>query len=213
MEALIKTLGIPGTIGAGLLAAWVILQFIGELCELMGKVVPEFMKIRKVFIRKREEKRKQQQLLADVKTALDEMNRHYDPENIRHRNEWMGCVDQDREWMHQRAIAYDDSIALITESLNNAAENLKENTKMTEELFIENSRDRIIDFAEKASNFNYKLSREQFRRIDKVYNKYEEFLAERHLQNGEVDFAWNMIQKGYEHRMLNRLFVEDQQDD
>ena len=51
----IEYLGIPGTIGVVIIALFLVSQIIGELVELSGKVVPEFLKIRKYFKRKKEE--------------------------------------------------------------------------------------------------------------------------------------------------------------
>ena len=52
----IEFLGIPATIAIVLVGLFLILQIIGELCELKGKIVPEFLKIRKYFKRKKQEK-------------------------------------------------------------------------------------------------------------------------------------------------------------
>ena len=52
----IEFLGIPATIAIALVGLFLILQVIGELCELKGKIVPEFLKIRKYFKRKKQEK-------------------------------------------------------------------------------------------------------------------------------------------------------------
>ena len=76
-------------------------------------------------------------------------------------------------------------------------------------MFVESSRDRIIDFAEKAADYDILLSREQFRRIDRVYQEYESFLLERGRQNGEVDTAYEAIQDGYKHRLQQHSFLED----
>lgn len=209
METLLEFFKITGPWAGILLGAYLLLNIIGEICEKKNKIVPEFMKIRKYFKRKKQEKKDQAQLMVDMRAVIDEFNSHYTEDNLAQRNCWMQGVNEDREWMHQRAQVYDESIEKITASLNQAANNLKENTKMTEEMFIENSRDRIIDFAEKASDYNCILSREQFRRINKVYDKYEAFLLERHLQNGEVDTAYEMIQDGYKHRLKTHSFVED----
>ena len=80
---------------------------------------------------------------------------------------------------------------------------------MTEEMFVQSSRDRIIDFANKASDEKAMVSREEFNRIFKVHKKYEDFLEERGLTNGEVDIAYRIIQDSYEGHMRNHTFVED----
>ena len=86
---------------------------------------------------------------------------------------------------------------------------LKDNTKMTEEMFVQNSRDRIIDFATKVSVETNPVSREEFNRIFKVHTRYEKFLDEHEMTNGEVDIAYRIIQEAYEHHMKNHSFVED----
>ena len=53
------------------------------------------------------------------------------------------------------------------------------------------------------------VSREEFNRVFKIYDKYEKFLDERKLTNGEVDIAMNMIKESYENHMKNHTFVED----
>ena len=83
------------------------------------------------------------------------------------------------------------------------------NTKMTEDMFVENSRDRIIDFAEKVSDPNYIASLEQFRRIFRVHSDYEKWLQEHGRTNGEVDTNYGIIQSAYTYRVNNHSFAED----
>jgi hypothetical protein len=80
---------------------------------------------------------------------------------------------------------------------------------MTEDMFVESSRDRIISFAEKAGDYDILLSREQFRRINRVYDDYEKFLQDHERTNGEVDVAYQTIQDGYRHRLQHHAFLED----
>ena len=89
----IEYLGIPGTIGVVIIALFLISQIIGEIIELTGKVVPEFLKIRKYFKRKKEEERERKETLKDVKQLLSEVNKHYSDDNITKRNTWMQGVD------------------------------------------------------------------------------------------------------------------------
>lgn len=205
----IEFLGIPATIAIIVVGLIFILQIIGEIAELMGKVVPEALKIRKYFKRKKEEREKTAKTLQQVETLLKDVNGHYSKDNIANRDAWIKSVDDNMTWVHERAQEYDNSIILINESLTEVKNALKANTKMTEDMFVESSRDRIINFAEKASDYNYVLSREQFRRIDRVYNEYEKFLKERGRQNGEVDTAYELIQDGYKYRLKHHSFVED----
>lgn len=80
---------------------------------------------------------------------------------------------------------------------------------MTEEMFIQNSRDRIIDFATKVGDDRAVVSREEFNRIFKVYENYEGFLAERGMKNGEVSINYQIIEEAYELRIKNHSFSED----
>lgn len=192
----------PTKVGIIIILAFLIMQVIGELLEFKGKVVPEFVKIRKYFTRKRNEKVEANKVLKQVKTLLSDVNEHYSEDNITKRDAWM-------QWVNDRANVYDTSIVDITQKLSEVTTALNANTKMTEDLFIENSRDRIIDFAEKASDYNIILSHEQFRRIFRVHECYEQFLAEHKRTNGEVNTAYEMIQDGYKYRIQNHCFAED----
>lgn len=212
----IEFIGIPTTIAICIIVLFLITQIIGELAEAMGKIVPEILKIRKYFSRKKKEKAKEikereetAKTLKEVKKLLGDVNSHYSVDNITKRDDWMDDVNTDRDWMHKRADTYDQSIIEIKNSLLEVANQLRSNTEMTEDMFIENSRDRIIDFAEKASNHDVILSHEQFRRIFRVYDEYERFLKERNRTNGEVDIAYEMIQDGFKYRMQNHCFAED----
>ena len=85
-------------------------NLVGELLELKGKVVPEFMKLREYWKRKREEKREQAETLKEVKKLLADVNGHYSADNISKRDAWMG-------WVNSRAEAYDNSIVEIKDNL------------------------------------------------------------------------------------------------
>jgi hypothetical protein len=202
MVSLVEYLGIPGTIGAAIIVLYLIMQLIGEFVELCGKVVPEFFKVRKYFKRKKDEKIKEKKLLERLAEKLESFEGHYNPDNIAKRNEWMRGVDD-------RAVNCGIQMENITTALTNVTQALDKNTKMTEDMFVENSRDRIINFAEKAADYDILLSREQFRRIDRIYQDYEVFLAERNRQNGEVDIAYESIQDGYRYRLQHHTFLED----
>lgn len=198
----IEYLGIPLQIALILAAIFFVMQVIGEFLEFKGKVVPECLKIRKYFARRKKEKAETAQTLKEVKQLLNEVNSHYSADNIAMRNEWMQGVDE-------RLKAYDDSIVEISKNLSDVTQALKDNTKLTEEMFIQSSRDRIIDFATKTSNENVMVSREEFNRIFKVYAKYEKFLEEHEMTNGEIDIAYQIIKESYEQHLLNHTFIED----
>lgn len=198
----IEFLGIPGSIAIIIVALFLITQIIGELVELSGKVVPEFLKIRKYFKRKKEEELERKETLKEVKQLLNEVNKHYNADNITMRNNWMQDVDN-------RAVNCGGQMAEIKDALLQVTEALNTNTKMTEDMFVENSRDRIIDFAEKVANPDYIVSHEQFRRIFRVYNEYEAWLKAHNRTNGEVDMNYEIIQSAYTYRVNHHSFAED----
>lgn len=52
----IEYLKMPGAVGAFIIGLFVLLQIIGEIAEAKGKVMPEVMKVRKYFKRKKSER-------------------------------------------------------------------------------------------------------------------------------------------------------------
>lgn len=198
----IEYLGIPLKIAIVLVAIFFAMQAIGEFLEFKGKVVPEFFKIRKWFTRRKREKAEATQTLKDVQVLLNDVNGHYSADNIAKRDGWM-------KWVNDRAEVYDESIKQLREALTEVMQALKDNTKLTEEMFIQSSRDRIIDFATKTSNENVMVSREEFNRIFKVYAKYEKYLEEHKITNGEVDINYQIIKESYEQRLRDHAFTED----
>ena len=198
----IEYLGIPLKIAIVLVAIFFAMQAIGEFLEFKGKVVPEFFKIRKWLTRRKREKAEAAQTLKDVQVLLNDVNGHYSADNIAKRDGWM-------QWVNNRAEVYDESIKQLREALIEVMQALKDNTKLTEEMFIQSSRDRIIDFATKTSNENVMVSREEFNRIFKVYAKYEKYLEEHKMTNGEVDINYQIIKESYEQRLRDHAFTED----
>lgn len=198
----IEYLGIPLKIAIVLVAIFFAMQAIGEFLEFKGKVVPEFFKIRKWFTRRKREKAEATQTLKDVQVLLNDVNGYYSADNIAKRDGWM-------KWVNDRAEVYDESIKQLREALTEVMQALKDNTKLTEEMFIQSSRDRIIDFATKTSNENVMVSREEFNRIFKVYAKYEKYLEEHKMTNGEVDINYQIIKESYEQRLRDHAFTED----
>lgn len=198
----IEYLGIPLKIAIVLVAIFFAMQAIGEFLEFKGKVVPEFFKIRKWLTRRKREKAEAAQTLKDVQVLLNDVNGHYSVDNIAKRDGWM-------QWVNNRAEVYDESIKQLREALTEVVQALKDNTKLTEEMFIQSSRDRIIDFATKTSNENVMVSREEFNRIFNVYAKYEKYLKEHKMTNGEVDINYQIIKESYEQRLRDHAFTED----
>ena len=202
MVSMVEFLHIPLKIALVIIGIFFILQIIGELLEFKGKIVPEFIKIRKYFKRKRKERKEKEETLKNVQILLQDVNSHYSADNIAKRDSWM-------HWVNNRAEVYDSSIDKLRDTLAEAIQALKDNTKMTEEMFVQSSRDRIIDFATKVSNDSVPVSREEFNRIFKVHAKYEKFLEDHNMTNGEVDINFSIIQEAYQTHLKNHTFVED----
>lgn len=198
----IEYLGLPGTIGVIIVGLFLFMQVVGEFLEFKGKIVPGFMKIRKYIKRKRDEKRETADTLKAVKQLLTDVNAHYSTDNISKRDAWM-------TWVNNRADVYDSSIVEIKDNLAMVAEALKDNSKLTEEMFVQSSRDRIIDFAALVADGDKIVSREQFHRIFKVHEDYDKFLDKRGLTNGETDIAMRVISESYATHMKEHTFLED----
>lgn len=195
MVGFVEYLNIPAKIALIIIGIFFVIQIIGEILEFKGKVVPEIVKVRKYFQRKKREKQEAAQTLKDVKVLLADVNAHYSEDNIAKRDSWM-------QWVNDRAVTYDTFIKDMGEKFGDVV-------KVLEEIFVQSSRDRIIDFATKVSDEKSMVSREEFNRIFKVHKKYEDFLEERDLTNGEVDIAYRIIKDSYEGHMRNHTFVED----
>lgn len=202
MLGYIEYLKLPAAVAGIIVGIILVANLVGELLELKGKVVPEFMKIRKYFKRKREEKREQAETLKEVKKLLADVNGHYSADNISKRDAWMG-------WVNSRAEVYDNSIIEIKDNLALVTAALQDNSKLTEELFVQSSRDRIIDFGILVADGEKIVSREQFHRIFKVHEDYEKFLKKRGLTNGETDIAMRVINESYATHMREHTFLED----
>lgn len=202
MLGYLEYLKLPAAVAGTIVGILLVANLVGELLELKGKVVPEFMKLRKRWKRKREEKREQAETLKEVKKLLADVNGHYSVDNISKRDAWMG-------WVNSRAEVYDNSIVEIKDNLALVTAALQDNSKLTEELFVQSSRDRIIDFGILVADGEKIISREQFHRIFKVHEDYEKFLKKRGLKNGETDIAMRVIKESYATHMREHTFLED----
>ena len=198
MLSYLEYLNTPARIVAFATAVLLFMNVIGELLEFKGKVVPECIKVRKYFQRKKQERKDTVDTLKEVKQLLSDVNQHYSEDNITKRDSWM-C------WVNDRAKVYDASV----EELTKLKDLLASNNELTLDLYINTNRNRIIDFASKVINENGTFSREEFNRIFKVYNEYEAILEKYNKTNGEVDIAYRIIEEAYENNMLNHSFIED----
>ena len=196
--AYLEYLNVPAKIGIAVIILFVVSQIIGEILELMGKVVPEFIKIRKYFTRRKKEKKQINETMQQVRTLLNDVNEHYSADNITKRNEWM-------QWVNDRAKVYDASVAELTE----LKEALTANNALTLDLYININRNRIIDFASKIANENVPVSKEEFNRIFKTHSEYEAILEKHNKTNGEVDIAMRIIEESYTNHMKHHSFIED----
>lgn len=202
MIGYLEYLDVPVKVCIAIVGLFLVMQIIGELLEFKGKVVPEYLKVRKYFARRKKEKAETAKTLQEVRQLLGDVNTHYSADNITKRDSWM-------KWVNDRAEVYDKSIIEISKNLADVTLALQDNTKMTEEMFVQSCRDRIIDFAAKVADENTPVSREEFNRIFKIHTKYEKFLDEHNMTNGETDIAFRIINESYEKHMKNHSFIED----
>lgn len=204
----LEYLNIPATVAFCIAVVFFGLQLVGEFLEKMGKIVPEFMKIRKYFARKKREKEVLAQLpeifaeirdvpatLKQVKALLSDVDKHYSKDNIAKRDDWINTVNTKLE-------SNDQVIQELVRKMD-------QNNEDTLELKIESKRSTIIDFASYVIDESRPVTREQFNRIFKTYNEYEETIEKNGLTNGEVDIAYRIITEAYETHMRNRTFIED----
>ena len=208
IEEAIATLGIPGSIAVVIVVIFAVLQLIGELIEISGKVAPTFLKLRKILKRRAERNNEISTTLQEVKTLLSDVNKHYSADNIAKRDEWM-------KWVNDRAVVYDSKVEELIElrsTLNDIAVALADNTKTTDNLYKESCRTTIINFSHLAANPLNIISEEEFRRVQKVYEEYERFLEERNEPNGQVETCYGVIQKAYAERLKTNNFLEYMRD-
>lgn len=198
----------PGGVVISLMAVYGIMQGIGEFLEFKGKIVPEFMKIRKKFIRQRKEKetlhemtelmpslKKVPEALERTTALLESVDNHYSHDNITMRDDWMKGVNNNIDEIHRWMQSMSDKI--------------DKNNEDTLAIRIENMRTDIIDFASYVSDDTKPVTKEQFRRIFRMYKDYEKILADNNRTNGEVDIAIHIIQTSYEKHLCTHSFVED----
>lgn len=198
MISYVEYLNVPTKVAIAIIAAFLFMQLIGEILEFKGKVVPECIKVRKYFSRKKQERETMAEVkvtLEKVKESLDTMNEHYNTDNIKMRNQWIQRVNE--------------CLGKYDSRLDDLSVKLDKNNKDTLDLLIENMRGTIIGFATAVANPESPVTREQFNRVIKVYHKYESLISENGLTNGEVDIAYRIIKESYENHMRNHTFIED----
>lgn len=215
MLGFIQYLNIPTKIGLVLAGIFLVIQIIGELLEFKGKVVPEFIKIRKYFKRKKKEREALEKMpalmetfeqvpetLNEVKALLNDVNQHYSNDNIKKRDCWIKEVN---EHIADSEMKRAEQNALMRE----LSEKLDKNSADTLSILIDNKRNSIINFASYVIDEKNPVTREQYKRIFKIHEEYENDIEKNGLTNGEVDIAIRIIKESYENHMRSHTFVED----
>lgn len=194
----LEYLNIHSKVAIALVALFVTLQIVGEILTFKGKAVPEIINIRRYLARKRVERetiRRIPEMMNEVKSLLDDVKKHYSDDNIALRNDWMNKVNTKLE--------HDDKL------MKDINQRLERNGNDIINILIDNKRNDIINFASHVIDENYMVTREQFNRIFRIYEEYENIIAEHGLTNGEVDIALRIIKESYERHMKNHSFIED----
>lgn len=194
MIGYIDYLGLPGKVGFGIVVLFFLMQIIGELLEFRGKIVPEFLKIRKYFQRKKQEREIIQAIPAsinDLKTLVQNHTEYYS-------KDWYEYVNNSLKDLKSN----DATIADLSQKLD-------KNNSDTLSLLIDNKRNAIIDFASFVVDDKAMVTREQYNRIFKIHKEYEDIIAANGLTNGEVDIAFRIISESYEKHLKDRTFIED----
>lgn len=198
MISYIEYIDLPSKVGISIICLFVVIQVVGEILEFKGKVVPEFVKIRKYFSRKRRERQMAEDVFSsinDMKKYMEEISKHYSPERIKYRDEWIDSVN--------KRLAQSDA---MTQELN---KKLDRNNRDTLSLLVDSKRNALINFASRVVDEDAPATREQFNRAFKLYDEYEKLITENGLTNGEVDIAHRIIEDSYEAHMRNNSFIED----
>jgi len=194
----LEVLELPAFIVVGIILIYCVMQLIGDFLTFKGKVVPEFMRV-KHWLKKRKEARNalahMPEIVDEVKTLLNDVNKHYSDDNIVKRNAWMNEVTD-------RGIENRQLINMVSDKLDAQSKDILE-------LIIENKRNTIIDFAARVSNTDNLFTREQFNRVMKIYNDYEDIITKNGMTNGEVDIAYRIITEAYEECLKSNTFIED----
>lgn len=211
----IEFLKVPQNIGVLFVGILLVINFIGELLEFKGKVVPEFIKFRKYFVRKKKERtalakmtvlldeyQEMKTTISDVRRLLSDIDSHYSKDNIAMRDNWMKTVNDHIVESEERKTEQD---ALMRE----LSEKLDKNNADTLSILIDNKRNAIIDFAYKVIDESYPVTKEQFNRIFKIYKEYEEIIEQNGLTNGEIDINIRIIREAYEKHLKSHTFIED----
>lgn len=211
----LEYLNLPTKVIVAVILFFVISNIIGEILEFKGRVVPEFIKIRKYFARKKKERealskmtdlldehQQMAQTIKEVKRLLNDIDKHYSKDNITMRDGWMKEVNRHMTDSEKKREEQDALMRVLNDKLD-------KNNSDTLSLLIDSKRNTIIDFASKVIDESYPVTKEQFNRIFKIYEEYEQIIEDNGRTNGEVDIAIRIIRESYEQHLKNHTFVED----
>ena len=205
MVTYMEILGIPLSAIIVIVAVLFVINLVGEFLEFKGRAVPEFIKFRKYFARKKQEREtlaKMPEMMDIVTELLDDVNQHYSSDNIKMRDGWMSGVNSKLD-------DYEGVIHGINTKIDKNSADVTSLREDVIDLLLDNKRETIIAFAEKVCNDDFPSTREQFTRIFKIYEEYERIIKERGLTNGEIDVAYKIINESYQVRLKNHTFIED----
>ena len=215
MLSLIEYLNTQTEIATAIVGVFLFIQIIGEILEFKGKVVPECIKIRKYFKRRKKEREALAKMpaliesfeqvpetLNEVKALLNDVNQHYSSDNIMKRDCWIKEVNDHISESEKKRKEQDELMRTLNDKLD-------KNNADTLSILIENKRNTIINFASYVIDENSSVTREQFKRIFARYEEYEEIIENNGLTNGEVDIAMRIIRESYEKHMKAHTFIED----
>ena len=90
--------------------------------------------------------------------------------------------------------------------MNNKFNNLND---MLIELRLETMRGRILDFAPLAIDLTHPQSKERYTEIYKVHADYIQLIEQTGKKNNYETYNFELIEKSYEQRSINKLFTED----
>ena len=200
----VEFLGMPTTVAITLVVLLLITQIIGELAELMGKTVPEILKIRKYFTRRRQEKEQTTKMLKECQALLSDFNSHYNKDNIAKRNQWMTNISTNVQTNDQLIQALDakmDKLLVSNDNLQTQLTQVKTNV-------LENEADRLrselFDCGNRCRR-NIRLHPEEMEHIRVVFHKYSTVLH----QNGPGEAEFNFITNYYNNQSFPTYHEEN----
>lgn len=202
IEFLRDYINIPAKVIVAFVAGLLIMQAIGEVIELTGKAAPGFMKLRKRWKEKKAQEEKDRNTIASAVDALnknnilmEEIQAHYSADNIAKRDEWMKSVNRELEENSNR--------------WKELSEKLDRNNADTLILKIESMRSAILSLAQRAFDPTIPITHEEFKRVFRIHEEYQDIIDREHLKNGEVEAAMMVVNEGYRERLKTHNFIED----